>query len=271
MDKKDLPIRQVRKKRGCGEMKDFLERIVVNDVHNVVMIRSAGGQNNEVRHRATWGLSFCLEGKITYIHKGREYVSDREHAILLPQGETYTVRRDESGRFPLINFTCDTPLCSTHTLIPVHDLPSYVRDFEQMRELSVSGENRLQVMSLFYRILHRLAARQVPAVLLPAIRYVEEHYSDPTLGNTELAMACKISEVYLRKLFERHLQTSPKQYVIDLRITRAKQLLSEGSLKIAAVSEQCGFSNPYHFCRTFKKQTGQTPTSYQRSNETALL
>ena len=252
-------------------MKNILEKIVVNDVQNVVMIRSAGGQNSEVRRRATWGLSFCLEGKITYIHKGREYVSDREHAVLLPQGETYTVRRDESGRFPLINFTCDSLLCSTHTLIPVHDLTSYVRDFEQMLELSVSGENRLQIMSLFYRILHRLAARQVPTVLLPAIRYVEEHYQDPLLGNTELAMACKISEVYLRKLFRRHLQTTPKQYVIDLRITRAKQLLSEGSLKIAAVSEQCGFANPYHFCRTFKKLTGQTPTEYLRSNETALL
>lgn len=46
----------------------------------------------------------------------------------------------------------------------------------------------------------------------------------------------------------------------------AKQMLSEGTLKINAISENCGFSNPYHFCRLFKDKTGLTPSEYMKQN-----
>lgn len=81
-----------------------------------------------------------------------------------------------------------------------------------------------------------------------------------------LAQACRVSEVYLRKLFSKHLSTSPKQYIIDLRLQKATQLLREGALTITDISETCGFSNPYHFCRIFKEHLGITPSEYRKEN-----
>ena len=88
----------------------------------------------------------------------------------------------------------------------------------------------------------------------------------PDITNKNLAEICNISEIYFRKLFLKAYGVTPKQYIIDTRIKRAKQFLSDGNLKVISVAEECGFSNQYHFSRIFKEKTGVTPTDYGKEN-----
>ena len=116
-------------------------------------------------------------------------------------------------------------------------------------------------------MLHRLSSYgAIGNTLTTAIKYIEKNYQNPTLTNKTLAKECKISEVYLRKLFAAQLQTTPKQFILEIRMQKAKQLLTEGGVKISTIAEHCGVSNPYHFCRLFKQKTGMTPTEYARQN-----
>ena len=124
----------------------------------------------------------------------------------------------------------------------------------------------MRTLSLFYEMLHVLTDSGTPYVLREALRIINEEYSSPTLTNEGLAAACGVSEVYFRRLFTNHLGTSPKQYIIDLRLKRAKQLLSEDVRSVREISENCGFSNPYHFARLFKEHEGLTPSEYRRKN-----
>ena len=101
---------------------------------------------------------------------------------------------------------------------------------------------------------------------MPAIKYLENNYQNPNLTNAELAKQCRISEVYFRRIFTSCYNMTPRQFLIDIRINKAKQLLSEGTLKINAVAVKCGFSNQYHFCHVFKEKTGLTPTEYMKQN-----
>lgn len=228
---------------------------------------SPKGRNETIKNRKSYGLSFCAEGKITYEIGGKQAVSDENHAVILPKGQSYSLRGDKTGKFPVINFDCKEFLCNEVISLPIQSSDTYIKDFEKMKALSLFEENRAKMMSVFYNILHRLSTESsVRNAILPAIKHIESNYQNPKLSNAELAEKCNISEVYFRKIFTETYKTTPKQFIVEIRINKAKQLLSDGFLNIGAVAEECGFSNQYHFCRLFKEKTGFTPTEYMKQN-----
>lgn len=249
-------------------MKPFNE-ITITKVENVITVPSPRGRTERIKNRLMYGLSFCESGQITYTHKGKKIISDRNHAVFLPYMGSYELHRDKTGVFPVINFMCTEKIFDTVIAVPIKDTETYLKDYEQIKTLLLFERNRAKVMSIFYNILHRMYIQneQHSDIISPAVRYIENNYSDVELSNEILSGQCNISEVYFRRLFTQQYGITPKQYIIDIRIQKAKQLLSDGILKISAVSEKCGFSNQYHFCRMFKEKTGMTPSEYIKQNK----
>ena len=128
------------------------------------------------------------------------------------------------------------------------------------------SQNKMLIFSLLYEMLHTLSADNIPFVLKKSLRIINEEFQNPDLTNDRLARECKVSTVHFRKIFTKHLGVSPRQFIIDFRIQKAKQMLTENSLGIREISEKCGFSNPYHFSRIFKEREGLTPTEYRRKH-----
>lgn len=245
---------------------------VVTSVKEALTVYSEKGRYMQMQNRRCYGLSFCKSGEIVYTHHGRETVSCPGYAVLLPMGGCYELRGSKTGEFPLINFYCD---CDIHEFLrlPIRAIDPYLHDFERMKELLLLGRGKQKVMSLFYGILDRLAqeADAQKDVLSPVLRYLEEHYADPQLSGAVLAEQGQISEVYLRQLFRARFGVAPKQYVTELRMQKARQLLEEGSSAVGEVAAACGFTAVHHFCRTFKVLVGQTPTDYRRTHRKTVL
>lgn len=250
-----------------------LNQIIITDITTVVSVISHKGRRDKMTNRKNYGLSFCTEGQITYILDGVEYVSDPAHAIILPKGQSYTLHGDETGMFALINFDCMSFQTDKFILLPTGNISSVMKNFEQMKNLFLLEENRLKTVSILYDIFHKLLSygNDESDILFPALKYIEANSSSPDITNDLLADMCYISEVYLRKLFSRTYGVSPKQYVIGIRINKAKQMLTEGVLTVSAISEECGFSSPYHFSRLFKAKTGMSPTEYMEQNKIVKL
>jgi len=243
---------------------NIFENINVTDIQNAATIHSEKGRYFEMTNRPTWGLTFCFSGRITYTMNGVQYISDKHSAILLPQGGSYSLFDNEEGLFPLINFTCDLPVCNEILVFPVED-PEVCRQlYTKVRDYALAPRDRLRMLSSFYELLACLSPEiQVPeGPLRIVLQYIKKHLSDPGLSNTTLAQAAGISEVYLRKLFVAHCNTTPKQCILELRIEKAKRLLTNPPYRISSIAEQCGFSSPYHFSRAFKAHTGLTPSAY---------
>ncbi|MBQ7935741.1 MAG: helix-turn-helix transcriptional regulator [Clostridia bacterium] len=246
-----------------------MKNITITKIEELYTVVSPKGRYFEMKERPCFGLSFCMVGQITYTHNGKTYISDPDHAILLPKGQSYTLHGDKKGRFPVIDFQCIDFDCKTFQVIPLQNKESFIKDYEHLKSLFLHSEHRLKTLGLFYEILERLTAQSNDGsgYLHPALHYLEEHIADPLLSNALLAKQAGISEVYFRKLFLQQYGTTPKQYILELRLRKAKQLLTDTAHSVTAVAEECGFSSVYHFCRIFKEKTGSTPKEYIRQTK----
>jgi len=244
-----------------------LKDVTVTNITRVFTVHSPQGRTAKMENRPSYCLSFCTEGQITYTQNGKTFVSDCNNAVILPQGGCYSLHGDRTGDFPVINFLTLEPICDTIKIIKVHNVDLLLKNYDEIKKLFMNESNRAKVLSLFYEMLHVLSLERDIGELDAAIKYIYDNYHLQDLTNADLAEECKISEVYFRRLFKERLGVSPRQFIITLRIQKAKQLLSEGKQKIWAIAEACGFASSYHFCRTFKQHTGMTPHEYRKQNQ----
>ena len=122
----------------------------------------------------------------------------------------------------------------------------------------------IAVHAILSEILISKAREEVPEENPVAIAqsYVASHYSE-SLAIDDLAQAANVSASYLTRLFRQSLGTSPHDYLIRFRITRAKQLLAETSLPIKDIAAQTGFGSTSNFSYRFSAVTGISPRSYR--------
>lgn len=81
-----------------------------------------------------------------------------------------------------------------------------------------------------------------------------------------MATICGRSTEYFVRLFKATTGVSPYQYVLNVRIERAKVLLGDEARSIADIALQCGFSHQEHLTRMFRRFTGVTPGRYRRGS-----
>lgn len=98
------------------------------------------------------------------------------------------------------------------------------------------------------------------AIFLQAKKLIEANYTSSELTVHGIARKCNISDIYLRKIFDKFLDISPKQYIDKLRIEYAAELLGTGYYSVADVAEKCGIPNTKHFSTFYKSKTGTPPS-----------
>lgn len=86
-----------------------------------------------------------------------------------------------------------------------------------------------------------------------AVSYIHSHYRNEQMNVSELASMCAVSDTYFRKLFKEIHGVSPAQYIINLRLEYASQLLMSRLYTILEVSEKSGFNDVKYFSKLFKK------------------
>lgn len=99
------------------------------------------------------------------------------------------------------------------------------------------------------------------AELNMVIAFLEAHITEP-LSLSEIAEGCSMSTSKLKGLFRDGVGDGPINHLINLKIERAKLLISQGNLNFTEISESLGFSSLHYFSRLFKKRTGLSPSEY---------
>ncbi|WP_221568756.1 helix-turn-helix domain-containing protein [Alkalihalobacillus sp. TS-13] len=94
-----------------------------------------------------------------------------------------------------------------------------------------------------------------------AIQYIHDRINQ-NISLTELAREVNVSPAHLIRLFKKATGFPPHQYVIQLRVNRAKTLLLTKKVSISEVAAEVGFADQSHFHRHFKRLVGCTPREY---------
>ncbi len=94
------------------------------------------------------------------------------------------------------------------------------------------------------------------------IRFIEEN-GDRQLSLNEIARSINVSPWHLCRLFRTGTGTSVNQYLLNLRMEKAKELLATTCLRVKEIMNQVGIRDESHFARTFKKLFGVSPSQYR--------
>ncbi|MEO6053373.1 MAG: AraC family transcriptional regulator [Chthoniobacterales bacterium] len=102
--------------------------------------------------------------------------------------------------------------------------------------------------------------------LRPALEYpFQQGKLDP--GTEQLARLCGMSANTFRRRIRLCFGQSPKQFLLQRRMERAKVLLLESPYTVEAIAAELGYSETAHFHRQFKKATGLSPGSFRTSRQ----
>ena len=114
-------------------------------------------------------------------------------------------------------------------------------------------------------VLARQQRQQSAAKAVEAEDYIQAHYAEPELSLTALCRVLSISKSYFSPMFKAHTGMTFVEYLTNLRMDRAKELLILTDMKGYEVAERVGFTDAHYFSLTFRKQTGVSPTEYRDS------
>jgi two-component system response regulator YesN len=93
--------------------------------------------------------------------------------------------------------------------------------------------------------------------------YIDQHYMDANLSLNEVAARVNLSPSHFSTVFSQETGQTFKEYLTEVRIRRAKELLRSTTLKSFEISYQIGYSDPHYFSYVFRKHTGLSPKEYR--------
>jgi len=112
------------------------------------------------------------------------------------------------------------------------------------------------------------AANAYAAVILQAQECIEHRYMDPELSLNRVAAEVSLSACHFSTVFSQETGRTFKEYLTEIRLKKAKELLRTTPLKAAEIAYQVGYNDPHYFSRVFRKNTGLTPIAFRSQAQT---
>ena len=132
------------------------------------------------------------------------------------------------------------------------------------------AENEEAIQKYFYKLISdafelrdSVSHNKYKDIVDSVIKYIETNYMDEDLSLNTLAEHVRFSPNHLSMIFSQQTGMTLSKYLIEYRISKAKEALKCTSLKSSEIAIEIGYKDPHYFSYMFKKITGMTPTQYR--------
>ncbi|MFG5867484.1 helix-turn-helix domain-containing protein [Clostridium perfringens] len=95
-----------------------------------------------------------------------------------------------------------------------------------------------------------------------ALNFIEENYNR-NISVEDVSNRCNLSKSYFTRIFKKHMNTTPQEFLIQYKMLQACNLLKDKSLSISQVAELLGYSNQFNFSVAFKKKFNLSPSKWR--------
>ena len=113
------------------------------------------------------------------------------------------------------------------------------------------------------REMGEVSDEKVPSVISEAKLYMSQNYSNANLMLQDVAKAVNMSKSRFSTVFSQTTGQSFTEYLIYLRLSKAKELLKTSNLKSSQIATEIGYNDSHYFSYIFKKNVGMTPSDYR--------
>lgn len=172
----------------------------------------------------------------------------------------YDLFLKQNGGSPVAAMPVDSPVY--HILSQLLDL-SGVKGYQQKNDLIYADLLHQLVSQVTLATMVSDRPDDVPQTIKSVQMYLTQNFQQNTTLE-QLGTQFNLNPFYLQKQFKRYVGQTPSEYVIYLRITRAKELLRNTQKTIGEIAAEVGIENLGYFTRLFKKQEGMTPRDYSK-------
>lgn len=145
---------------------------------------------------------------------------------------------------------------------------NYYHVMERVDQLETIYEKMCAVNELVQAYINHASQRRFEkndGTVDEIVQFMEQNYMNPDLSIMDLETHMHYSGNHIRNLFKEAYQCTPMEYLLQLRIRKAKELLATTNLKAVEIAEQVGYENSKYFYSLFKKHTGMTTYEYRVS------
>ncbi|MBE5749960.1 MAG: AraC family transcriptional regulator [Clostridiales bacterium] len=262
---------------------DFLEfdELSINEQH--VMPRPHSHDYYE--------LYFLIDGEREFFIENKMFIVPKNTLVVVPP---FCIHKTEGGPYRRININVSPNLLSKsqnefllnatkNIAVKINDeyrdlIVRLLSEGAKIQSVNIKSK-REYLLSLAKTILLFLSVQEsvslslassaysmkaVSPEVLKIIYYINTHYSQPIT----LKILCDVffmSKVSLCKKFKEVMNCSIMEYVMRIRLNKAKVLLRDTDKSIEEVAFECGFSSANYFGLTFKKEIGLSPLNYKKT------
>ena len=267
-----------------------------------IILTETGGNSITRDHR----LFYVKDGKCAMRIEKNEYALQKGSVVLLRSGTEYKFGINDQVKLSVLNFDytqkhnnlakslnpvkaenfrakniieqelfSDTPMLNSPiVIVRMYEISQQLEHLIEERQKNILYSNEFASAMLKEIILKILryapfSSTDAHEKIMRVIRYIEENYSK-NITNDELAKISGYHPYHLNRLMNEYAKTTVHKYLVNFRLNKSTEYLTNTNLSVSEISDLCGFETPYYFSNLFKRKIGISPLQYRKTNKNKI-
>ena len=242
-----------------------MEKFVITKFKSLFIAHDLAGRKVNFTNRKSACFIITRKGKIRFTHANGHLTSQPGMPVFLPNGLSYLNECLETAESFVFNFETLNKDYPPQELSAIEDY-TLMEYYERIRFHAETADLSSQILifeamySLAFLLLGSMTTTNTNhPIVSKAIHFISQNYERLDITVSDVAHHCSVSEVYLRKLFEKELHISPYKKITELRMNKAKTLIEE-KRPLKEIADSVGYSDVFQFSRAYKRHFGHSPT-----------